>query len=103
MFRRSSVPIKALFLIVACALICSIAVDQFPELLLLKDNTSNDFTIRKESIAADALILRAAIHHSIPLNSNAFEDYKWIRRSPTIFEDGRTASADFLVLSVLRR
>jgi hypothetical protein len=87
-------------MITAIVVVCVIAVDQFPELLLLKDNTSNDFTIRKESSAPSALMLGVANHHSISLNPECPEFHKRIRRLP-IFEDA--SSADFLLLSVLRR
>lgn len=102
MFRPSSIPIKALFLIAASVLIFAVAADQFPELLSLTDNTSNDFTIRKEGFTANALRLSVAGHNSIRLNPKGFEDDKWILRPPT-FGDAKSSSADFLLLSVLRR
>ena len=102
MFRRRSVLSKVFFLTAACVLVFAIAADQFAELLFLIDNTSNDFTIRKERFATYALMLSAVIHHLIPLNSERSENDKWIRRSPTL-EEGRASCADFLLLSALRR
>lgn len=87
-------------MITAIVVVCVIAVDQFPELLLLKDNTSNDFTIRNESSAPSALMLGVANYHAIPLNPEGPEFHKRIRRL-AIFEN--PSSADFLLLSVLRR
>lgn len=98
---RTSTAIRLLLLIAACSLICAIVVDQFPELLSLTDNTSNDFTIRKESFASHVLMLGAG-NHSILLDSKGPEDDTWIRRPPT-FEDGRASSASFLLLCTLRR
>lgn len=103
MFRRTSTSIRLLLLISASLLILAIFVDQFPELLVLKENTSNDFTILKDSSAAYVLMLSSANHASVRLNlecSKSDED-KWVRRPPT-FEDRKPSADDLLLLSVLR-
>ena len=101
MFGRSSVPVKVLFLAAASMLALVVSVDQFPELLLLTDNTTNDFTIRKGDLAACVLILSAANHTSIPLRPKGCHCEEQIGR-PQMLEDVEPSSADFLLLSVLR-
>ena len=104
MLARTSTLIRSLLLIAASVLIFAVAVDQFPELLLLNENTSNDFTIRNDRFAAQALMLNTANHASVPLNPKGPELDKgnWVRQPPT-FEDEKPSSANLLLLSVLRR
>src|SRR5215472_1853586 len=99
---RTSTSVRVLLLISASVIMCGIVADQFPELLLLTDNTSNDFTIRQESFATFVLMLCAANHNSILLSLKGSEVGAWVR-GPSTFEHGKASSADFLLLCVLRR
>jgi len=103
MFGRASTSIRVLLLIAASVLVFAIAADQFPELLALQENTSNDFTIHKQNFSAYVLMVSLANHASKPLNPEGSDHDKdnWVRRPPTC-ADGKAFSDDLLLLSVLR-
>lgn len=82
-------------------LLCAIAVDQFAELTLLADNTSNDFTLKTDAFAAQTLMTSVANLNSISLYPLRCQDERRIRQ-PETFDVGEPSSTDFLLLSVLR-
>jgi hypothetical protein len=102
MFRRRSISAKMLVPIIASMLLCGIVAAEFPELLSLVDNVSNDFTIRKAGSAECAPMLRAANHKPIPLNRKDSEYGTHIRWAAT-FGDAKPPSSELFVFhSVLR-
>src|SRR5450432_2914912 len=60
MFRGRTMISKILLRALVSLLLCGIAASEFPELLSLTDNTSNDFTVRR----TDSLALHARLEGS---------------------------------------
>jgi hypothetical protein len=92
-----------LITVLVLLLLCGIVAGEFPELLTLTDNTSNDFTIRSTN-SVDSRVLRdvqkhdqtAEIHHNTPAPHLFFS-----RLSP--FEEAASVPRDlFIRHSVLR-
>jgi hypothetical protein len=57
MIKRRSTAHRLLFSLIACVLLCTIATSEIPELLTLRNDTSNDFTLRNPASAEGARVL----------------------------------------------
>lgn len=87
----------------ACWLSCVIAFGEFPELLSLTDNTSNDLTMRKASSAEGVNVLSIAKQGAIQIFANAVVHSAELFRKSTIQDISPAPSILFIVKSVLRR
>lgn len=78
-------------------LLCGIVAAEFPELLSLNDNTSNDFTVSKTTSMVSPLARDASQHHRVSDAQPhiAVHDPLFSRLSP--FEKAELAPADVLI------
>jgi hypothetical protein len=60
MLMHRSILARLLFPAAVCLLLCGIVSAELPECLSLKDDTSNDFTVRKAASAVNIPLLNAA-------------------------------------------
>jgi hypothetical protein len=102
MFARHSRFTALLSFCLACLLSCVIVFGEFPELLSLTDNTSNDFAMRRAASAEGVHVLSVAKHVAIQIFARAAE-YSAELRNSTVQHTSPTRSALFIVNSVLRR
>ena len=99
---RGSTSVKLLVAVAAGVFLLGIVATEFPELLTLSDNTSNDYAMSKAGSAEIASMLSTANHRPMPLNMKDSEYGTDIRRAPAL-EDPKPASSDlFFLHSVLR-
>jgi len=102
MFARHSTLIPLLLSCLACWLSCVIIFGEFPELLSLTDNTSNDFAMRRAASAEGIHVLGVAKQGAVQIFARAVEHSAELREGT--FEDtSPTRSALFIINSVLRR
>ena len=102
MFARRSTLIPVLLCCLACWLSCVIILGEFPELLSLTDNTSNDFAMRRAASAEGIHVLSAAKQGAVQIFARAME-YRAELRESTVENTLPTRSALFIINSVLRR
>jgi hypothetical protein len=102
MFARHSTLIPLLLCCLACWLSCVIVFGEFPELLSLTDNTSNDFAMRKAPSAEGIHVLSVAKQGAVQVFARAVE-YSAEHRESTLEDPSPTSSALFIINSVLRR
>ena len=79
-----------------------IILGEFPELLSLTDNTSNDFAMCRAPSAEGIHVLSAAKQGAVQIFASAME-YPAELRESTVEDTSPTRSALFLINSVLRR
>lgn len=103
MFARRSTFTPLLLSCLACWLSCVIAFGEFPELLSLTDNTSNDFAMRNAACAKRIHVLSVAKQGTIQIFARAVEPSTEVIRKSTIQDTSPTRSALFIVNFVLRR
>jgi hypothetical protein len=102
MFARHSTLMALLLCCLACWLSCVIIFAEFPELLSLTDNTSNDFAMRRAPSAEGIHVLSAAKQGAVQIFARAVECPAELRES-TVEDTSPARSALFLINSVLRR
>jgi hypothetical protein len=102
-FARHSIFTSLLLSCLACWLSCVIVFGEFPELLSLTDNTSNDFAIRRAPSAEGVRVLSVAKQGSIQIFARAVEHIAAELRKSTVQDTSPTRSALFILNSVLRR
>jgi hypothetical protein len=102
MFVRRSTLILLLLSCLACWLSCVIVFGEFPELLSLTDNTSNDFAMRSAASAEGIHILSAAKQGAVQIFARPVE-YSVEFRESRVEDTSPTRSALFIINSVLRR
>ena len=102
MFVRHSTLIPVLLCCLASWLSCVIILGEFPELLSLTDNTSNDFAMRRAPSAEGIHVLSAAKQGAAQIFARAME-YPAELRESTVEDTSPSRSALFLINSVLRR
>jgi hypothetical protein len=102
MFARHSTVIRLLLSCLACWLSCVIILGEFPELLSLTDNTSNDFAMRRSPSAEGIHVLSAAKQGAVQIFARAME-YPAELQEITVEDTLPTRSALFIINSVLRR
>ena len=102
MFARRSTLILLLLSCLACWLCCVIVFGEFPELLSLTDNTSNDFAMRSAASAEGIHILSVAKQGAVQIFARAVE-YSVEFRESRVEDTSPTRSALFIINSVLRR
>jgi hypothetical protein len=99
---RRHISAKVLVAITAVVLLCTIAAAEFPELLSLADNTSNDFAMHKAPSRECMLMLHAARNKPMRFSLDASECGEQLRRADGV-AGASLISSDLLVLhSVLR-
>jgi hypothetical protein len=103
MFARHCALPTLLLSCLACWLSCVIVFGEFPELLSLTDNTSNDFAIRRAACAEGVHVMSAAKHGSIQIFARAVEHVAAELPKGTVQDTSPTRSALFLFNSILRR
>ena len=90
--------------VIVFLLLCGIVGAEFPELLSLTDNTSNDFTVRKTNSMVSSLPRDASRHHRVSdlePNIAAHNGGTFSRLSP--FEKAELVPSDvFILYSILR-
>jgi hypothetical protein len=99
MLTHRSILGRLLLSLAVCFLLCGIASAEFPELLTLIDNTSNDFTISKGARQQCTLTptLSEGRSNSAPLDTQNFECGAHPHCSPTVV-GAETISSDLFVL-----
>jgi hypothetical protein len=102
MFRRRSALTKLLLTLVISLILCGIATAEFPELLSLSDNTSNDFAIVKVTPHSGLGVAFSTSLKFAPLDLNVPGDRSSSFHSPA-FERAKHASAGFLPLPAVLR
>jgi hypothetical protein len=102
MFARHSILILLLLCCLACWLSCVIIFGEFPELLSLTDNTSNDFAMSRAPSAEGIHVLSVAKQGAVQIFARAVE-YSAELRESTVEDTSPTRSALFIINSVLRR
>jgi hypothetical protein len=100
MRRRRSISAKMLVSVVASMLLCCMVVSEFPELLSLADNASNDFSIRASDSAP---ILSVANQTPIAVDMRDSESGTHLCRAGTFGCAQPSSSESFDLHSVLRR
>ena len=103
MFARRSTFTPLLLSCLACWLSCVIAFGEFPELLSLTDNTSNDFAMRQAVCAKSSHVLSVAKRGAIQIFARAVESSTEVIPESTTQGTSPRHSALFIVNSVLRR
>ena len=103
MFARRSTLIPVLLCCLACWLSCVIIFGEFPELLSLTDNTSNDFAMRRAASAEGIHVLSVAKQGAVQIFATAAVEYSAELRESTVEDTSPTRSALFIINSVLRR
>ncbi len=103
MFTRHPAFIPLLLSCLACWLSCVIVYGEFPELLSLTDNTSNDFSMRRAASAESVHVLSVAKQGAIQIFARTVEHIAAEPRKSTVQDTSPTRSALFIVNSVLRR
>ena len=94
---------RAVFYSLVCVLLCGIVSSELPELLLLTDNTSNDFTFRTADGQECTSTLSAAVHRSVALDTKNSECGPCTNCAPTLLAAETIPSDLFVLHSVLRR
>src|ERR1700741_1759146 len=102
MFARHSNFALLLLCCLACWLSCVIFFGEFPELLSLTDNSSNDFALRAAS-AEGVHVLSVANQGSIQIFARAAGQITAELSKSTVQDTSPTRSALFIVNSALRR
>jgi hypothetical protein len=59
---------KILVTVVVCLLLCGIVAGEFPELLSLTDNATNDFTVVRTESTALPILVHASSHPAAEMN-----------------------------------
>jgi len=103
LFARRSNFTLLLLCCLACWLSCVIFFGEFPELLSLTDNSSNDFALLRAASAEGAHVLSVANQGSIQIFARAAGQIAAELRKSTVQDTSPTRSALFIVNSVLRR
>jgi hypothetical protein len=100
--RHQSIFSQLVFCFVVCVLLCGIVSSEFPELLSLTDNTSNDFTFGKASSQECTSTLSAALHKSVPLDRKDSECGPPTSCAPALMAT-QTLPSDLVVLNCVLR
>lgn len=103
MFERRSTFTRLLLFCLACWLSSVIVLAEFPELLSLTDNTSNDFAMRRAAPAEGLHVLSVAKAGTNQIFAKAVEQVAAALRKGTAPDASPTRAALFIVDSVLRR
>ena len=103
MFARRSAFTSVLLSCLACCLAMVIVFGEFPELLSLIDNTSNDFAMRRPGSAEGVHVLKAAKQSAMQIFARAMEHVAAELRKGAVQDTAPTRSALSSVNSVLRR
>jgi len=103
MFARHSAFTRLLLSCLACWLCCVIVFGEFPELLSLTDNASNDFAMRRTTPTEGVHVLRVAKQTPIQIFARDVEHIAAEFRKSTVQETSPTRCALFIINSVLRR
>jgi hypothetical protein len=88
--------------LMVCLLLSGVLSAEFPELLSLTDNASNDFTIRKADGSERGATLSAGIHESIPLELKEFECGARTHCAPPLVRSQAISPGLFVLHSELR-
>jgi hypothetical protein len=103
--RRSTAPVF-LFSLVVCVFLCVIATAEVPELVSLRDDASNDFSLR-ERISAESVVSSTAKQCAIQLFAETivFAEVRTTRVEHTSVEPPDTSAEPplFILNSILRR
>jgi hypothetical protein len=84
-----------------CLLLCGIVAGEFPELLSLTDNATNDFTVRGASSVVPPVLLKASKHVRIVDKAAPAPNFLFSRLAP--FEKAQLVPSDvFIFCSILR-
>ncbi len=102
MLRHRSRLAWLLFSVMACVVVCGVALSEIPECLTLVNDTSNDFTIRRAGTSESSSLLKAAAQWTTRLvvRSDAKRDGK--DRGAVRKEAGCAGLGLFLLHAVLR-
>ena len=103
MFARRSTFTPLLLSCLACWLSCLLVFGEFPELLSLTDNTSNDFAIRTAVSAEGVHALSVAKQGAIQIFAKTVVHISAELWKSAVQDTSPTRSALFIVNSVLRR
>jgi hypothetical protein len=88
--------------IIASLLILGVVGAELPELLLLVDNTSNDFVLQKTGRGGGTPRLAVTTNVILPLNTNCFGRCSFHCDAADIFRTALISSEIFLLHSALR-
>jgi hypothetical protein len=71
MARKRTQRGRILVTVVVCLLLCGVVVGEFPELLTLTDNATNDFTVvRTQSMASPVLVDASSYRQAAEVNGS---------------------------------
>jgi hypothetical protein len=94
---------KILVSAVVVLLLCGIVAGEFPELLTLTDNATNDFTVLRTKSAASPVLLAARKHLPVSdVNSNTLTPASFFSYARPIEKEAYVPSGAFVLHSILR-
>ena len=102
MLARRSALLRVVLCCLACWLCCVIVFGEFPELLSLTDNTSNDFAIRRVAPAENLHVLSIVKQGAVAILARAVE-YAVEFGQSRVEDAPPEHTALFIIHSVLRR